>query len=119
MKYRIINSVGTMTHLDSRWYVYENGLFHSTHHTWAEAMKAVEEALRVRGATPITVTLPPYRDEYITEDTGGVFVEDCLKGWASIGYTAGGMWVALAPEEVEPVALALLAIDRHNKEKKP
>ena len=105
-----------MAHPYYRWYVYENGLFHSTHHTWAEAMKAVEEAQRGRGATPITVTLPPYRDEYITEDTGGVFVEDCLKGWASIGYTDGGMRVALRPEEVEPVALALLAIDKNSKE---
>ena len=96
---------------DYTWFVYNGRLLYSMHRTWADAMRSVAKAQRT-----IEVTLPPYSDRYTTEYTGDVFVEDCLSGWASIGYTAGGMWVALSPEEVEPVALALLAIDKHNKE---
>lgn len=52
MKYTIFKS-GPMTHPDCRWHVDEDGLFHSAHATWADAMRAVDEAQRT-----ITVTIP-------------------------------------------------------------
>lgn len=111
MKYRIFKSSAPFMDTDYRWFVYNGQLLCSMHTTLADAMQAVDEEMRT-----ITVTLPPCMERYTTEDTGDVFVEDCLNGWASIGYTAGGMWVALRPGELEQVALALLAIDKHNKE---
>ena len=91
-----------------------DGFFDSSHTTWADAMQAVDEAYRT-----IEVTLPPYQDRYTTEDIGKkdpVFVENALKGWADIGYVNDSVLIELRPEEVEPVALALLAIHKHNKE---
>ena len=116
MKYSIFKNTGPMTHHGYRWHVDEYGFFHSAHATWADAMRAVDEAYRT-----ITVTLPPYRDRYTTEDigkAGPVAVETPLNGWAKIRYIGGGAGIRLRPEEIEPVALALLAIDKHNKEKK-
>lgn len=113
MKYRIFKG-GTMSDPDYPWLIDEDVFWRSAHPTWADAMRAVDEAQRT-----IEVTLPPYRDEYTTEaigKAGPVAVKHSPIGWVNIGYIAGGMWVALRPGELEPVALALLAIDKHNKE---
>ncbi|WP_276652418.1 hypothetical protein [Corynebacterium vitaeruminis] len=115
MKYRIFKS-GTMSDPDYPWLVDEDVFWRSAHRTWADAMQAVGEALRT-----ITVTLPPYQHRYSTEDIGKAFpvvVEDLLIGLARIRYVDGWDCVHLRPEELEPVALALLAIDKRNKEKK-
>lgn len=103
-----------MTHPDYQWQVDEDGFFHSAHLTWADAMRAVDEALRT-----ITVTLPPYSDRYTIDVYGGhaVRVYEFYEQVVINGVGTEAI-IGLTRDEIKPIALALLAIDRRNKEEK-
>lgn len=111
---------------DYTWFVYNGRLLYSMHRTWADAMRSVAKAQRT-----IEVTLPPYQERYSITDTSKSFpvsVSGDEDGFVGIEYLRNTRWgieyvrntrlAVLHPEELEPVALALLAIDKHNKEKK-
>lgn len=100
---------------DYTWFVYNGRLLYSMHRTWADAMRSVAKAQRT-----ITVTLPPYSDRYTTECVGRQFPLEVVdvfgSGSPSIRCIGDDFGIGIHPGELEPVALALLAIDKHNKE---
>ena len=115
MKYHIFKSSAPFMNTDYTWFVYNGQLLCSMHTTWADAMRAVDEAQRT-----IEVTLPPYREEYIIDNPKvsnkiKIFSHD-MDGSPLIGYVNDNYRLLLEPNELEPLALALLAIHKHNKE---